>query len=348
MWFPPYLKDALTGIEAIRERSLVTRDRYDTELWRSARSASKGVTAYSAEKAYNGLTLYTSGHDQTALLVDMDGKLVHQWRQPFSSVWPDPPHIQRPVGDDFIYWRKAMAFPNGDLLAIYVADGDALWGYGLVKLDKDSNVIWRYPQRVHHDVEIGADGRVYTLTHRILNKAIDEIPRFAPPFMDDDVAILSAQGEEIKRISIMNAFVGTAFRGILDLIAVDRRGDHLHTNSLEVVTPAIAEAHPYARPGQILVSIRQISTLVLIDPGTEKVVWASRGPWLHQHDPDLLSNGKILLFDNLGHNVHGDHSKVIEFNPLNGEVVWTYAGDKQRPLSSVRRSRSRDSPTATR
>ena len=231
-----------------------------------------------------------------------------------------------------------MAFPNGDLLAIYVADGDALWGYGLVKLDKDSNVIWRYPQRVHHDVEIGADGRVYTLTHRILNKAIDEIPRFAPPFMDDDVAILSAQGEEIKRISIMNAFVGTAFRGILDLIAVDRRGDHLHTNSLEVVTPAIAEAHPYARPGQILVSIRQISTLVLIDPGTEKVVWASRGPWLHQHDPDLLSNGKILLFDNLGHNVHGDHSKVIEFNPLNGEVVWTYAGDKQRPLSSVRRS----------
>ena len=29
-------------------------------------------------------------------------------------------------------------------------------GYGLVKLDKDSNILWSYPAGVHHDVDVGA------------------------------------------------------------------------------------------------------------------------------------------------------------------------------------------------
>ena len=66
--------------------------------------------------------------------------------------------------------------------------------------------------------------------------------------------------------------------------------------------------------------------------------WAARGPWLGQHDPDLLPNGNILLFDNVGHFGEGGHSRVIEFKPNTYEIVWNYTGDDDRPLFSTLRS----------
>ncbi|NJR76693.1 MAG: hypothetical protein HC773_30360, partial [Scytonema sp. CRU_2_7] len=44
--------------------------------------------------------------------------------------------------------------PNGDLLVIYEGVGDTPWGYGLAKFDRDSNVVWKYLEQVHHDVEV--------------------------------------------------------------------------------------------------------------------------------------------------------------------------------------------------
>jgi dipeptidyl aminopeptidase/acylaminoacyl peptidase len=52
-------------------------------------------------------------------------------------------------------------------------------------------------------------------------------------------------------------------------------------------------------------------------------VWALSGQWVNQHEPALLPNGNILLFDNKGRN---GMSKVIEFDPLTQMVVWAYEG----------------------
>ena len=60
-----------------------------------------------------------------------------------------------------------------------------------------------------------------------------------------------------------------------------------------------------------------------------------RGPWLAQHDPDILANGNILLFDNLGNFLEADgsdaeagggRSRVLEFDPSTMAIAWQYAG----------------------
>ena len=38
---------------------------------------------------------------------------------------------------------------------VYVAAGDSPWGYGLVRIDKDSQLVWKYLGQTHHDVDIG-------------------------------------------------------------------------------------------------------------------------------------------------------------------------------------------------
>ena len=54
-------------------------------------------------------------------------EVLHAWRRPYSSVWREDAAVKRPQPDSHVYFRKAMLYPNGDLLAVYrwLADGAA-------------------------------------------------------------------------------------------------------------------------------------------------------------------------------------------------------------------------------
>jgi hypothetical protein len=269
----------------------------------------------------------------------MEGQIVHEWHLPFSQVgWN---HIQFPVGDNLISWRKVHLYPNGDLLVIYEGEGDTPWGYGLAKIDKDSQLIWKYAERVHHDVDVGSEGKIYTLIHGIETTKILGT-HVKPPFVEDSIVILSPEGEELKRVSISEAFINSDFVDVFKLIPKwIRKGDIWHTNAVEVLDESMAEQYPFSA-GEVLISMRTIDMIVVVDLNERKVVWSARGEWRRQHDPDFLPNGNILLFDNLGHYGQGGGSQLIEINPINREVVWRYAGnDKDIFFSNVRSAQQR-------
>jgi hypothetical protein len=123
-------------------------------------------------------------------------------------------------------------------------------------------------------------------------------------------------------------------------LAPDNRiGDYLHTNSIRFVTEELASVHPYAKTGQILINVRNFPLIALIDRNTRKVEWALTGPWVGQHDAEMLPNGNMLIFDNRGNIKPGQQeSRIIEFNPMTQEVVWEYGGNKAEPFASSWRS----------
>lgn len=360
-----YLRQAFAAARAYQKWYAARREGYPRFLWseereptiaeprrmsvladnrprRFVRPAGKGVTRYAKGEAYEGLTLLTSGHAQAAFLIDMEGRVVHEWRFAFRDVWPDPPHVGWPVPAYRTYYQRARVEPNGDLLAIFQADGGTPWGYGLIKLDKSSKLIWSYPERVHHDLDVGPDGRIYTLVHRIRTDAERAVPEVLPPFLDDSIAILSPEGQELSRINILRAFVGSQYESTLGFIRDP--ADPMHANTIKVVDERIASRHPYARAGQLLVSMRNIDTLAVVDPGSGSVVWALRGPWSVQHDPDFLDNGHLLLFDNLGQLGRRQSSRVIEVDPLTQRIHWEYAGSDAERFFSYWRSQQQRLP----
>jgi outer membrane protein assembly factor BamB len=80
--------------------------------------------------------------------------------------------------------------------------------------------------------------------------------------------------------------------------------------------------------GNIVVSFRNISTVVMMERATGKIVWElSSPPLAQQHDPRPLDNGNLLIFDNGTH--RRDHpatySRVIEVDPRTNTIVWQYA-----------------------
>ncbi|MFB6344249.1 MAG: arylsulfotransferase family protein [bacterium] len=88
---------------------------------------------------------------------------------------------------------------------------------------------------------------------------------------------------------------------------------------------------PAFSKGNALISMRNTSTIAVVDLETETIVWSLAGPFSGQHDPVLLDNNNLLLFDNWGHR---GYSKVIEMDPLTQEIAWAFYGSESNNFAS--------------
>ncbi len=251
------------------------------------------------------------GHGPKAVLIDMQGRVLHQWHYPFEAAFPN---ANVPFGTEGVkYWRRARMLENGDLLAIFE-------GNGLIKIDRDSRLIWAYPGTAHHDFEVLEDGTIYVLTREA------EIVPFisdVDPILHDFITILDEHGREQRRVSIPKAMANSVYATLLD--RAEKHGDILHTNELEVLNGSLANQLAAFKPGNVLVSVPGINGIAVIDIVREQVVWALSGLWISQHHPTVLENGHMMIFDNKGDN---GRSRVVEFDPLTQEIVWSYDGSK--------------------
>jgi hypothetical protein len=339
--FPgPQISRAYQGGQALYGKLTKYRDFRSTDLWFPQARSESGVTAYDPAKAQDGVTLYTSGGSAAAFLVDMDGNVLHEWRRPFSTVWrAGTGGVSKPQPDSHVFFHKAVLQPNGDLLAIYEGVGDTPYGYGLVKLDRNSEVIWTYFGRAHHDMGVGPDGKIYVLTHGIVDGPLDGFEHLRSPRIEDYLVVLSPDGEELKKVALVPAVARSAYRHLLHTLGGYGLGDPLHANGVDFITPEAAANFAFGEAGQALLSFREPGAIAVLDLESEEIVWAARGVWIAQHDPDILPNGNILLFDNHGNFARPEgRSRVIEFNPRSMEIVWSYSGTSERPLDSTIRS----------
>ena len=333
-----FLENAFWGAQAWNDRGKSTLSTLSPEAAAVAREK-EGISADRAEKTADGFTLYTMTDGSRAVLIDMRGTVVHRWELPFRKVWPRVSHIEDALPDEQVHWFRCHLYPNGDLLAVYQADGDTPYGYGLVKLNKESKVLWAYANTVHHDVDVGADGTIYTLTQRIVTKAPAGLEFLDPPYLADALVVLSPDGQELQNIPIAEAFVNSPYALTLatkktETVASERETDPIHTNGVRVLNPALAAKFPLFKPGQVLLSARALDTIAVLDLGTRRVVWAAKGVWKAQHDAEFLDNGHLLLYDNAG---SSEQSRVLEYDPQTQAIPWSYSNENATRFRALSR-----------
>lgn len=337
LWPYPHLWRAFVATRAAEGR-LLSSARFRWYLYGRALTDQTGIGRHEPARTFPGVTLFSSGHSQQIDLIDMNGALVHRWHRPLSELWPDGlgHHRHRPP-DSVVTVRRAKLLPNGDVLALYVCLGETPWGCGLVKLDQHSQVLWRYPGTTHHSLALGDDGQIVTLENEVISTARPGLPdHLVAPFIEDYVTVLSADGEPQSRISISEAFRNSPYAETLQRLRPDLTGDLWHANAAKPLTRRLAERFQPWRPGQILLSLRNVDCLALLDPDARSILWATFGPWRQQHDPDFLDDGHLLLFDNLGPQRDGPRSRVLEIDPRTTGIIWQYAGAADDPLHSRR------------
>ncbi len=292
------------------------------------------------------MTLYTSGDGAYANLVDMQGNVVHRWALPYREIWDKSPSGRAPRPDDRIYWDKARLLPNGDLLVVITADNDTPWGYGLIRIDRDSKLVWSYHGPTHHDLNLTGDGRIVTLTHDFTDEDIPGLHGLERPWLNDFVVTLDLEtGRELGKVPLAQAFLASRSPSRCTRHPATRLRPAARQQRAVSRRTADSGLRPaQGRPGQVLVSFRNISTVALIDPQAGEVTWVARGPWFVQHDARVLPNGNFTLFDNAASYREGNISRVLEVNPGTHAIVWSYEGNDEHPFESYVRSSAEPLP----
>lgn len=346
-----HFDDAYKAALALKQLSAIDSPYTQTDLWRNARTDERGVTIKKSDAAYEGLTLYTSGDGVYANLIDMDGNVVHRWSLPYSKVWDKAPRGTKPRSDDLMFWDKVRMLPNGNLIAIYSAANDSPWGYGMIKIDRDSKLLWSYHAHTHHDLDITPDGRVVTLTNEYIDEPVDAFNGLESPWLNDYLVELDgANGKELSKTSLLHAFLDSSYHQLAYAIPHFATADPLHANSVQFIDNTTARMFVPARdkPNQVMVSFRHPGAIGLIDLDSGEMTWARHGPWLGQHYGRALQNGNFMLFDNHGNHEEKNDSRVLEVNPLNDAIVWKYTGNKKHPFESGLRSSAEALPNGNR
>jgi len=281
-------------------------------------TAPYGVVLHDPERAQEGLNLYTSGHGPEAVLMDMDGHVVHRWRYPFDRAFPET----TPTADTE-FFRRARLLAGGRLLVLYQTGG-------LAFLDRGSHLLGRCPGNFYNDFDASREGRIWTLAKEV-RSAADEAAR-----LDDFLVLLEHRGDgagchEVRRLSLTALLRASPFAALLEPMAA--AGDVLHSNAVAELDGRYAETSALFAAGNLLVSIRELDLVAIVDPNAERVLWARRGPWKGQHDPSLLANGHLLLFDNQGG--EGGASRLVEVDPVSGDLPWTWSGEPPASFASA-------------
>jgi hypothetical protein len=278
----------------------------------------EGVTVFDREHAFDGVNLFNSGHAPEAYAMDMEGRMLHTWRFDVADVWPHVPHTLHSE-----FWRRAYWYPNGDVLVIFE-------GIGMIKIDKDSNLLWKYDEACHHQATVTDDGTIYVLTRRA-----DTLPRINPdaPVLEDAIDILTPDGERIDRCSVLEAVENSRYKQALRYVR--KLADLFHTNSIYVFDGSLEHLSRFYKKGNVLVSILTLDTIGIIDIGERRMVWAygrqRNTGWAAQHDVIALESGRMLLFDNRGYR---DKSRVLEFDPYSRTIPWQYVGSEEHEFYS--------------
>ncbi len=101
---------------------------------------------------------------------------------------------------------------------------------------------------------------------------------------------------------------------------------------------------PQIRAGDFLVSLRGSNALAVISRNSKAVVWSMVGPFMRQHDPDILRDGTLLVFDNrtevqqrtpvrwLERPQAWGFSRILQLDPATQQILWSFEGSEAFPF----------------
>lgn len=269
-----------------------------------------------------------------AWLMDRAGNIRHVWNIGPKLIWEGADHIKGFSRAENIYSVGAHPFSNGDLLVAYQGRNTYPYGVGLARFDKDSNLLWRKDNFAHHWFSVDEEGFIYVPVFTALESPVqlgDSNLQIACPggsLYEDAIAILDPDGNEIKRISILESLVRSDLTGLVfQAVHSDRplpltysECDPTHLNDVQVISGAAAATSPHLSAGDLLVSLRSTNTVAAINPESGTVTWSSTGSTVLQHSPRYMDDDSVLIFDNLGGSSAQGGSRIVKLNMSNGNT----------------------------
>ncbi|MGI9350089.1 MAG: arylsulfotransferase family protein [Rhizobiaceae bacterium] len=218
--------------------------------------------------------------------------------------------------------------PGDELLVTFVLRNSFPYSWGIARIAADGSVVWRHRDHYHHWARTANNGNIYSPLHEI---RVGE--KYAEGLIDtrnyvvcrapgkqyaDLIHVISPQGEIKKKIDLVKLFVqDPRFSTILSKTI--NKCDPLHLNYIDVAVSSDIGDATWLEEGDIMVSLRGLSTVAIISADGTKIKRVISGSFVVQHSAHFSGNGKMTLFDNMGSSADSLASRVLEID-LNSSV----------------------------
>ncbi|HTF46736.1 MAG TPA: aryl-sulfate sulfotransferase [Pseudonocardia sp.] len=270
-----------------------------------------GLIGADLGRAFPGFTLFAPlASNGLVRLVDMAGEPAHEWRLPY-----------RPGRHPRILAGGALAYngvhPDGPALFPF---WDKYRGGVMLQVAPDGEILHEYRDPMaHHDAHhLGDGGILYTALEPLSGAEARSVAGGVPGSEDRG----TVHADVIKQVDPDGRPVWS-WRAIEHLDPADYP---LQPHFPREHWPLINSVYPLA-DGNVLASLRSVSSVVVIERSSGKVIWRL-GPDVlaQQHCAHELADGRFLIFDNgvfrSGESV--PYSRVIEVQPDTREITWSY------------------------
>ena len=329
----------------------------EDQAWRAhlqpSRGQDEGVTLN--RRVGDGASILMVGFfddENQARLVARDGSVVAKWPLDFFEHFPDESaracKIKSPLYVDI---HGAQLTPKGELVANYEY-------CGTVKVDHCGNVLWRLEEATHHSLT-KAQGGGYWILARDEWQTAEQRDRF-PPFsvaagtnkiFEDILLKVSEEGEVLERVSIPQLLYDSGLEALMTATGDDfttggsARKELVHTNKVAELSEELSDNFPLFSAGDLVLSLRELNLVFVVDGDTKRVKWHQTGPWLRQHDPEFMPDGRISIFNNNVYKTsyNGSYTRkgapldtnIVAVDPVTGETEVIYGQKPGQEMLSV-------------
>ncbi|MCI5066195.1 aryl-sulfate sulfotransferase [bacterium] len=281
-------------------------------------------------RAEKGFTIFGESGSAKIRAVNMSGETVRMWD---------------------IDAARVRLLPNSNLLIVH----GTKWGWSQKEWDAlrplvreyswDGEVVWEHelPGPAHHDVQRLPNGNTLVLFRSTVPKrakqSIEDPAKRNAKIRTDIIQEVTRSGEVVWEWAAhdhldLNSCGADPCSPLPESISDGSRVfDWTHANGISVL-PENEFAHQISaeggenpfRPGNILLTLRNWSTIVIISRKSGAVLWSYDTGLSGVHEgimiePGLPGAGHILLFNN---GRAEKRSQVREIHPVTKEIVWSY------------------------
>jgi hypothetical protein len=268
--------------------------------------------------------------DTYVKVIDRKGTIIHEWNLRWNEVWSekegDFPSTHSPRGPAGRYLHGFDILPDGG----FVANFEHLSTF---RMDICGNVKWKLDNLGHHSVFYSEQGYLWVTAERYIEEGETGYQNHEAPLRSYTLQKLSLDGEILKEIEILdilrkNDLYGLMFLSNIKNVQTKVHGDTLHLNDVDEF-PVGMKSNIF-EPGDLMVSLRNISALFVFDPESLKIKFLSIGRTLRQHDPDFLPGDRISVFDNRNlipsTGPEPLSSRILEIDAINGSTKVALQG----------------------
>ena len=219
-------------------------------------------------------------------------------------------------------------YSNGDLLVVFHYEFAFPYGAGVARIDRDGHVVWFRSDYSHHWAQILDDDTALVPSLRI---GSEPIPFHLRGYMirqsdcrrpyRDTVHIIDGDGRLLKHIDLLDVLLASPFVSALQ--HTTDSCDLLHLNFVSVLGDDVGGAWGI-EPGDLVVSLRNISAFAILDRESGRVKRLVRGSFLLQHSVQPLEGSTFLMFDNQGYDEVGGPSRLLAVDLVDGRETTIF------------------------